>query len=102
MTAVNLLVGLNVPRLHVPDEIKVRAGIYLQAPTPRSYAYFSDQPSIDRAWLVDPLNMKDWWVPLASGLPAIFLTILVFMDQQITATIVSRKDNRLMVSFCSK
>ena len=34
---------------------------------------------------------------LAAGLPAIVAVILIFMDQQITAVIVNRKENKLRV-----
>lgn len=33
----------------------------------------------------------------ASILPALLVTILIFMDQQITAVIVNRKENKLRV-----
>ena len=38
---------------------------------------------------------------LAALIPAIFAAILIFMDQQITAVIVNRKDNRLWVFLSS-
>lgn len=34
---------------------------------------------------------------LASALPALLVTILIFMDQQITAVIVNRKEHKLKV-----
>jgi len=34
---------------------------------------------------------------LAALLPALLATILIFMDQQITAVIVNRKENKLKV-----
>lgn len=34
---------------------------------------------------------------LAAALPALLVTILVFMDQQITAVIVNRKEHKLKV-----
>ncbi|GAB1290979.1 Anion exchange protein [Apodemus speciosus] len=36
-----------------------------------------------------------WWVYPGSILPALLVTILIFMDQQITAVIVNRKENKL-------
>lgn len=36
---------------------------------------------------------------LASFAPALLVTILIFMDQQITAVIVNRKENKLKVHY---
>lgn len=44
-----------------------------------------------------PFGKNPWWVYLASTLPALLVTILIFMDQQITAVIVNRKENKLRV-----
>lgn len=51
----------------------------------------------DRGWFVAPFGKNPWWVYLASTLPALLVTILIFMDQQITAVIVNRKENKLRV-----
>ncbi|MEJ1286571.1 hypothetical protein NN561_017579 [Cricetulus griseus] len=67
--------GLQTPKLHVPNVIK---------PT---------RP--DRGWFVAPFGKNPWWVYPASILPALLVTILIFMDQQITAVIVNRKENKL-------
>uniref|UniRef100_A0A8D0RZB3 Anion exchange protein n=1 Tax=Sus scrofa TaxID=9823 RepID=A0A8D0RZB3_PIG len=67
--------GLATPKLLVPSVIK---------PT---------RP--DRGWFVAPFGKNPWWVYLASILPALLVTILIFMDQQITAVIVNRKENKL-------
>ncbi|XP_078715687.1 electrogenic sodium bicarbonate cotransporter 1-like isoform X6 [Lampetra fluviatilis] len=69
------LVGLETPKLIVPSEFK---------PT-----------SPERGWFVPPFGGNPWWVYLVSAVPAILITILVFMDQQITAIIVNRKENKL-------
>ncbi len=37
------------------------------------------------------------WSPVAAIIPAILATILFFVDQHITSTIVNRKDNKLKV-----
>lgn len=50
-----------------------------------------------RGWFVPPFGGNPWWVYLASFLPALLVTILIFMDQQITAVIVNRKENKLKV-----
>ncbi|KAK2845853.1 hypothetical protein Q7C36_010707 [Tachysurus vachellii] len=49
----------------------------------------------DRGWIVMPFGKNPWWVYLASFMPALLVTILLFMDQQISAVIVNRKDNKL-------
>uniref|UniRef100_A0A4W6F818 Anion exchange protein n=1 Tax=Lates calcarifer TaxID=8187 RepID=A0A4W6F818_LATCA len=69
------LLELDTPKLHVPTEIK---------PT---------RP--DRGWLVMPFGKNPWWWYLASFVPALLVTILIFMDQQISAVIVNRKENKL-------
>uniref|UniRef100_A0A3Q4H0D2 Anion exchange protein n=1 Tax=Neolamprologus brichardi TaxID=32507 RepID=A0A3Q4H0D2_NEOBR len=48
-----------------------------------------------RGWLVMPFGKNPWWVYLASFVPALLVTILIFMDQQISAVIVNRKENKL-------
>uniref|UniRef100_A0A8C5TIG7 Anion exchange protein n=1 Tax=Malurus cyaneus samueli TaxID=2593467 RepID=A0A8C5TIG7_9PASS len=50
---------------------------------------------LDRGWFVFPSGKNPWWVYLASALPALLVTILIFMDQQITAVIVNRKEHKL-------
>ena len=37
---------------------------------------------------------------LAAAIPALLVTILIFMDQQITAVIVNRKEHKLKVGAC--
>lgn len=51
-----------------------------------------------RGWLVPPFGKNPWWVYLAAAVPALLVTILIFMDQQITAVIVNRKEHKLKVS----
>ncbi|XP_051973247.1 electrogenic sodium bicarbonate cotransporter 4-like isoform X1 [Xyrauchen texanus] len=69
------VMSLETPKLHVPTQIK---------PT-RS----------DRGWIVMPSGKNPWWICVASFVPALLVTILIFMDQQITAVIVNRKENKL-------
>ncbi|KAK3521822.1 hypothetical protein QTP70_018557, partial [Hemibagrus guttatus] len=71
----DILMGLETPKLIVPTEFK---------PT---------RP--DRGWMVMPTGKNPWWMYLASFVPALLVTILIFMDQQITAVIVNRKENKL-------
>ncbi|XP_074545936.1 electrogenic sodium bicarbonate cotransporter 1-like [Halichoeres trimaculatus] len=72
---VDAFVGVNTPKLIVPSEFK---------PT-----------SPHRGWFVAPFGGNPWWVYLAAALPALLVTILIFMDQQITAVIVNRKEHKL-------
>uniref|UniRef100_A0A8C1DR21 Anion exchange protein n=1 Tax=Cyprinus carpio carpio TaxID=630221 RepID=A0A8C1DR21_CYPCA len=72
---VDALVGVDTPKLIVPSEFK---------PT-----------SANRGWFVPPFGGNPWWVYLAAALPALLVTILLFMDQQITAVIVNRKEHKL-------
>lgn len=51
-----------------------------------------------RGWIVFPFGANPWWVCLVSAVPAILVTILIFMDQQITAVILNRREYKLQVS----
>ncbi|KAM7382813.1 hypothetical protein PAMP_002520 [Pampus punctatissimus] len=75
MVLVDYLVGVPSPKLRVPDRFE---------PT-----------SSTRGWLISPLGPNPWWTLLAAAVPALLCTILIFMDQQITAVIVNRKENKL-------
>lgn len=59
---------------------------------------FSPKPtSPHRGWIIPPFGENPWWVYLAAAIPALLVTILIFMDQQITAVIVNRKEHKLKV-----
>uniref|UniRef100_A0A8C3QT76 Anion exchange protein n=1 Tax=Cyanoderma ruficeps TaxID=181631 RepID=A0A8C3QT76_9PASS len=73
--AVDAVLGLETPKLLVPSELK---------PT---------NPA--RGWIVFPVGANPWWVCLVSAVPAVLVTILIFMDQQITAVILNRKEYKL-------
>ncbi|XP_062941919.1 anion exchange protein 4 isoform X2 [Cynocephalus volans] len=67
--------GLATPKLMVPREFK---------------------PTLPgRGWLVSPFGANPWWLSVAAALPALLLSILIFMDQQITAVILNRAEYRL-------
>ncbi len=51
-------------------------------------------PSIDRSWAVD-LWAAPVWTRFAAAVPALFVTVLVFLDQNITARIVNSPDHKL-------
>ncbi|NWR42067.1 S4A4 protein, partial [Regulus satrapa] len=73
--AVDAVLGLETPKLLVPSELK---------PT---------NPA--RGWIVFPFGANPWWVCLLSAVPAVLVTILIFMDQQITAVILNRREYKL-------
>ncbi|NWU21659.1 S4A8 protein, partial [Dyaphorophyia castanea] len=75
MVLIDLGIGIPSPKLHVPHMFK---------PT-----------RDDRGWLINPIGPNPWWTVLAALIPALLCTILIFMDQQITAVIVNRKEHRL-------
>ncbi|XP_061583531.1 electroneutral sodium bicarbonate exchanger 1 isoform X1 [Cololabis saira] len=50
----------------------------------------------DRGWLINPIGRNPWWTALAAAVPALLCTILIFMDQQITAVIINRKEHKLL------
>ncbi|KAM4028953.1 sodium bicarbonate cotransporter 3 isoform 10-T10 [Anomaloglossus baeobatrachus] len=75
MVLIDYLVGVPSPKLHVPEKFE---------PTLK-----------DRGWIIDPLGPNPWWTLLAAAIPALLCTILIFMDQQITAVIINRKEHKL-------
>jgi len=49
-----------------------------------------------RGWIIPLFDDKSpWYVYLLASIPALLLTILLFMDQQITSVIVNRKEHKL-------
>ncbi|XP_016137407.1 sodium bicarbonate cotransporter 3 isoform X5 [Sinocyclocheilus grahami] len=75
MVLVDYLVGIPSPKLQVPDTFE---------PT-----------SKNRGWLISPLGDNPTWTLFAAAIPALLCTILIFMDQQITAVIINRKEHKL-------
>uniref|UniRef100_A0A0K8SVL4 Anion exchange protein n=2 Tax=Lygus hesperus TaxID=30085 RepID=A0A0K8SVL4_LYGHE len=74
MTFLDCVMNLATPKLEVPSEFK---------------------PTLPgRGWVISPFKNSWWTIPLAI-FPALLGTILIFMDQQITAVIVNRKENKL-------
>ncbi|CAM4906352.1 unnamed protein product [Rotaria socialis] len=49
----------------------------------------------NRGWIISPFGKNSPYIWLAAVLPAMLATILIFMDQHITAVIVNRKENKL-------
>jgi hypothetical protein len=82
MTLTDYLLQVETPKLMVPNELR---------PTWSG-----------RGWLINPIGNNPWWTPIAAIVPALLGTILIFMDQQITAVIVNRKENKLEVRMTCK
>ncbi|XP_065120642.1 electroneutral sodium bicarbonate exchanger 1 [Paramisgurnus dabryanus] len=75
MVFVDYIIGVPSQKLQVPNKFK---------PT-----------RDDRGWLINPIGRNPWWTVLAAPIPALLCTILIFMDQQITAVIINRKEHKL-------
>ncbi|KAM8794198.1 electroneutral sodium bicarbonate exchanger 1 [Eudromia elegans] len=108
MVIIDFLIGVPSPKLQVPSMFKVsgcfggrtggaddgtrqrdRAGGNAAVPA------LSQPTRDDRGWLINPIGPNPWWTVLAALIPALLCTILIFMDQQITAVIVNRKEHKL-------
>ncbi|XP_063410996.1 sodium bicarbonate cotransporter 3-like isoform X2 [Mytilus trossulus] len=75
MVLLDYLLGIETPKLEVPDDFQ---------PT-----------NPNRGWVISPFGKNPWYTYPSAVLPALLATILIFMDQQITAVIVNRKENKL-------
>ncbi|CAG9862745.1 unnamed protein product, partial [Phyllotreta striolata] len=74
-TLLDIMVGIDTPKLEVPHEFK---------------------PTLpDRGWVIHPFNHNPIYTAFVALPPALLGTILIFMDQQITAVIVNRKEFKL-------
>ncbi|XP_026863692.2 electroneutral sodium bicarbonate exchanger 1 isoform X1 [Electrophorus electricus] len=76
MVLIDYAIGIPSQKLQVPNKFK---------PT-----------RDDRGWLMNPIGRNPWWTVLAAPVPALLCTILIFMDQQITAVIINRKEHKLL------
>uniref|UniRef100_A0A672MGY2 Anion exchange protein n=1 Tax=Sinocyclocheilus grahami TaxID=75366 RepID=A0A672MGY2_SINGR len=76
MVLIDYLIGVPSQKLQVPSNFK---------PT-----------RDDRGWFINPIGRNPWWTVLAALIPALLCTILIFMDQQITAVIINRKEHKLL------
>ncbi|XP_055548523.1 sodium-driven chloride bicarbonate exchanger isoform X3 [Wyeomyia smithii] len=76
MSMLDFVTNVPTPKLEVPREFK---------------------PTIpDRGWVIQPFHEKNpIWSSVLAVLPALLGTILIFMDQQITAVIINRKEHKL-------
>ncbi|CAG9828273.1 unnamed protein product [Diabrotica balteata] len=72
MTVLDYYVGIPTPKLEIPHEFK---------------------PTLpNRGWIISPFSRNPIYSVVLAILPALLGTILIFMDQQITAVIVNRKE----------
>lgn len=75
MTLFDMYMQLRTPKLNVPERL---------------------EPTLPtRGWFINPLGGNPVWTYPAAVLPALLATILIFMDQQITAVIMNRKEHLL-------
>ncbi|KAK7938508.1 hypothetical protein WMY93_001834 [Mugilogobius chulae] len=75
MVLIDYALGIPSPKLKVPSVFK---------PT-----------RDDRGWFINPIGPNPWWTAVVTLIPALLCTILIFMDQQITAVIINRKEHKL-------
>uniref|UniRef100_A0A8D2LI58 Solute carrier family 4 member 9 n=1 Tax=Varanus komodoensis TaxID=61221 RepID=A0A8D2LI58_VARKO len=69
----------------------------------KSSRYFPTVPTNPtRGWLVPPFGANAWWIYPAAAVPAVLVIILIFMDQQITAVILNRKEYKLQSTPCEQ
>uniref|UniRef100_A0A5S6QFQ1 Anion exchange protein n=1 Tax=Trichuris muris TaxID=70415 RepID=A0A5S6QFQ1_TRIMR len=78
MAVLNACLNVRAPCLSVPDRLV---------------------PTSGRSWFVNPLAIDPWWLSLVAILPALFFSILILMDQNITSVIINRPDNKLQKGF---
>lgn len=74
-STIDMFLQLDTPKLMVPEKFE------------------TTRP--DRGWLVDPFQITHIWLIAVAIVPALLATILIFLDQQITAVIVNRKEHKL-------
>nr|CAD7569370.1 unnamed protein product [Timema californicum] len=75
MSGLDFYTGIPTPKLEVPAEFK---------------------PTLStRGWVVEPFARNPYWTAIVAVVPALLGTILIFMDQQITAVIINRKEFKL-------
>ncbi|ODM89301.1 Sodium-driven chloride bicarbonate exchanger [Orchesella cincta] len=75
MTLFDMYMKLRTPKLQVPERF---------------------EPTLPtRGWVINPFGGNPLWTIFAAPAPALLATILIFMDQQITAVIMNRKEHLL-------
>ncbi|CAH8624503.1 unnamed protein product [Heterobilharzia americana] len=76
-TTTDFLMNLHTPKLLVPTTFEPTLG----------YS--------KRGWIVPPFDNNPWWTSIVALGPSLLAVILIFMDQQITAVIVNRREHKL-------
>ena len=76
---IDYLIGLDTPKLTVP----------------KTFATTKE----GRGWFINPFGKNPPLMWFAAIIPALLATILIFMDQQITAVIINRKENKFKVNY---
>ncbi|CAH8621046.1 unnamed protein product [Schistosoma margrebowiei] len=76
-TTTDFLMNLHTPKLLVPTTFEPTLG----------YS--------KRGWFIHPFDNNPWWSSIVAIGPSLLAVILIFMDQQITAVIVNRREHKL-------
>ena len=119
MVLVDYALGIPSPKLQVPSVFKVRkisspdlfdqqiansqhfsascCSCLTNNNTFFSPLFWAQPTRDDRGWFINPLGPNPWWTAVITVVPALLCTILIFMDQQITAVIINRKEHKLKV-----
>lgn len=113
MVLTDYALGIPSTKLQVPNEFKVSCITVLQYCVIFicrfshksilriwicNWSHDLSQPTRDdRGWFISPLGPNPWWTTIVTFIPALLCTILIFMDQQITAVIINRKEHKLKV-----
>lgn len=109
MVLVDYSLGIPSPKLKVPSVFKVSCKnkhakcltVIIRAPKRASlscaFSILKQPTRDDRGWFINPLGPNPWWTAVITVVPALLCTILIFMDQQITAVIINRKEHKLKV-----
>jgi len=74
-TGIDYAFGIETPKLNVPSKFATTIP--------------------ERSWFINPAAVTYVWLIPVAILPALLATILIFLDQQITAVIVNRKEHKL-------
>jgi hypothetical protein len=72
---------------------------YVNLETKKLSVPSSFQPTANREWIVPLFGKNHWYTIFIAIGPAIIATVLIFMDQQITAVIINRKDFKMKAGF---
>lgn len=105
MVLVDYSLGIPSPKLKVPSVFKVGCNNKKHTNAWLSFFKHASHPASilkqptrdDRGWFINPLGPNPWWTAVITVVPALLCTILIFMDQQITAVIINRKEHKLKV-----